>query len=265
MNPVALGLKTGLKKWQEVADLHLLSVNGISVPRIFIKALGKSLLVNNQTIIIASGLHLEETSGPLLLLDPSWLFPKLKPVLQKNISFLIYPVINNYGLKYPPSSPEKLLRNNKQGINYNDGWGLAPHKKCQEVELVENDILEFQQGQVICLALSLHEDSTTPGKGYLWTNATNAVQRQLIQKNVTAKIDQSLLINTKAKSVQGGKVEAGFMVVNSRDKGSFENWLADDLKIPTILSEAPFGLALSTRKNFHLAIIDSCINSRLGV
>ncbi|MEK7188691.1 MAG: hypothetical protein AAB685_02470 [Patescibacteria group bacterium] len=264
MNPVTLGLKRGLKRWQEVADLNLLKVKGISVPRIFVKAKGASSLANNQTIIIASGLHLEETSGPLLLLDPSSLLPKLQPALQKNISFLIYPVINNYGLKYSPSGPEKLLRNNKQGINYNDGWGLT-QKKCLEVSLVEKDILEFGKKQNLSLVLSLHEDSTAPGKGYLWINATNAKLRRLIQKNVTTSIDTSLLIKTKAKSVQGGKVEAGFMVVNAKDKGSFENWLADDLKVPTILSEAPFGLDLSTRKNFHSAIIASCINSRLRV
>lgn len=265
MNPVAISLKKGLIRWQDVADLHLLKVNGKSVPRIFVKAKATSPLPNNKTIIIASGLHLEETSGPLLLLEPSLLLPKLKPALQKNISFLIYPVINNYGLKYAASDPEKLLRNNKEGINYNDGWGLATHKKCQEVQLVENDIKKLYQKQKVCLALSLHEDSTAKGKGYLWTNAINAKLRRLIQKNVTAKIDKNLLVEIKAKSVQRGKIEGGFMVVNSKDKGSFENWLADDLKIPTILSEAPFGLDLSIRKNFHLAIIDSCINSRLGI
>ncbi|OGM61057.1 hypothetical protein A3A75_02755 [Candidatus Woesebacteria bacterium RIFCSPLOWO2_01_FULL_39_10] len=173
----------------------------------------------------------------------------------------IYPVINNYGLKYNTTDPYKFLRSNEKGINYNSGWGVNTSKKCIEVMLVEEDIKKIQSNRKVRLVLSLHEDSTSIGKGYIWTNALGTKLRRSIQDKLKSKIDKKLLTNMKENEVQGGKVEVGFTIVDAQDVGSFENWLAEDLKIPVVLSESPFGLSLATRKKFHIRIIEASLSS----
>lgn len=264
MNPVALQLKKGLAKWKEVAKVDLLKTVAVTVPRISLLSKVRSIPNNSKVVIIASGLHLEETSGPLLLLDPSKMLAILKSALNKGVSFFIYPVINNFGLKYDLSTSEQLLRNNEKGVNYNDGWGLNTNIKCLEVGLVENDIKKILQKNRVLLVLSLHEDSTSMGKGYIWLNSVNAQLRRSIQKKVLMKIDKKVLMNSKKRIIQGAKVEMGFTIVNAKEKGSFEHWLGEDLRIPTLLLEAPFGLDLKTRINFHRYVMAAAISSHLN-
>jgi len=268
MNPVTKRISKGLAAWRRAgARVDFLRKNNISVPRIWLGA------NTGKTILIQSGLHLEETSGPLLLLDPSALLPTVRSALKRDISFLIYPVVNNFGLRHDPSGPDKLLRYNEKGINYNDGWGLSDDKKCLEVKLVEEDILKFLGTNKVILAVSLHEDSTTPQKGYLWFNGIKSTKvrkeirarlKSKILKSGLLKIDRQILLTIRESKVDGGRVEGGFTVVDAKDKGALEHWLGEDLKIPTVLSEAPFGLRLRTRKSFHSKVIDSAISTVLA-
>ncbi len=260
MNPVALRIKIALRKWKTKAKVDLLEINDISVPRVYVSDKKDP----KKTVIIASGLHLEETSGPLLLLDSEILLPILKPYLKKGIGFYIYPVINNYGLKYRTTVPDKFLRSNEEGINYNSGWGIITSNKCREVKLVEEDIKKILRNIKVQLVLSLHEDSISIGKGYIWTNALDSNFRSSIQSKLKSTINKKLLIDMKKDTVQGGKVEGGFTIVDAQDVGSFENWLADDFKIPVVLSESPFGLSQATRKEFHIRVIEASLSSIIG-
>lgn len=260
MNPIASLLPKGLAAWGKVsADVSFLIQGGFRVPRIL---LGSA----DQYVLIASGLHLEETSGPALLLDPEGVFPVLKPILDKKIGILMYPVINQVGLKYLPTENDHLLRYNDNNFNYNDGWGIPGNKKATEVALVEKDILSLNRISQIKLALSLHEDSETPGKGYIYTNG---ISDSILRKSITQKIkghvdvkqlaNKSDILESGQETFQGGIIEDDICIVDSKDKGSIENWLADDLKIPTVLSEGPFGLDLEVRKKFQLEVLKATL------
>ncbi len=262
MNPVAGQIQKGLDSWKKLGAkiAYLVSANK-KVPKIWLGS-NKS----SKVIIIASGLHLEETSGPSLLLEPTALSPILQPTLEKDINFLIYPVINQFGLSYLPTNRRKFLRYNEEGINYNDGWGI-PEKKSKEVELVEKDILDTKNTKEIIFAISLHEDSETPGKGYVYTNAVKSRDfRAKLIKGIKSKINVALLatkqhlLEANEPTFQGGVIEEEFCIVDAKDPGSMENWLADDLGVPTVLSEGPFGLPLKVRKEFQLVVIESIVS-----
>lgn len=256
MNIISSKIIPGLANWKKLGGkLDFLKSSSIGVPRIFIASKRPS----NELVIIVSGFHLEETSGPLLLLNPD----KVLPILNLGpayANFLIYPVINQFGLKFSIDSHENLLRSNHLGINYNDKWGMLG-KKTEEVSLIESDILKMVKKYSPIFALSLHEDSVTPGKGYLWFNGIKSREvRKKIITEVKSVVEKSLALEIQEPEVEGGKIEDGFAIVDAKDKGTFENWLSDDLKIPVVLSEAPFGLKLNVREQFHQVVMKSAIN-----
>ena len=263
MNPINGVIKHGLHLWgKKGAKVSFLSSSITSIPKIWFDSKGKKVL------LIASGLHLEETSGPFLLFDANTLFPLFQPLIKKGINVLIYPLINQYGLAFSPSDDEKLLRFNSHGINYNDGWGL--NKKCEEVDLVEKDILKIYKSFGLVFAISMHEDSDIPKKGYIYTNGLKDASfrknlrlgiESFVKKDILASQDD-LKEGVLPSELVGAKIE-DFCLVESKDEGAMEQWLAYSLNVPTVLSEAPFGLDLATRKSFHLAVIKSALHSLL--
>src|SRR3989304_9331838 len=96
----------GLKAWQKKgAKVSYLKHNKIKVPQIFIPAGVQS----DKLFLICSGFHLEETSGPLFLLNPYKSLASLKRIL-KETNVVLFPVINQYGLRDPEDSEDKFLR-----------------------------------------------------------------------------------------------------------------------------------------------------------
>lgn len=257
MNPVRKIIDPGLEAWQNYgAKVSFLGPSRVKVPRIRLDSGG------NKVFVIASGLHLEETSGPFLLLRPKALIPALKPLIKRGINILIYPLINQHGLKFSAKEDERLLRFNSRGIDYNDCWGLK--KKCIEVALVEKDIRRAYKSSSIIFFLSLHEDSDMPKKAYVYTNGVfNYPLRKRLRGAIASMVNRKVLAtpsllkkNIQPSELVGASIE-DFFLVESRDEGAMEDWLAYSLGVPTILSEAPFDLALNTRRAFHLAVLRS--------
>jgi hypothetical protein len=265
MNPVSDAIVHGKAEWRKSGGLaRALKSGDLTVPKVWFPGQNKG----KRVLLLTSGLHLEETSGPILLLDPKLVLPTIYPFIQKGVNVLIYPAINQYGLSFDPAGDDKLLRYNQDGINYNDGWGFPNDKKCKEVALVEEDILQTKKNYEFIFALSLHEDSETPKKGYIYTNGISDPNfRKKLRQGILSEVPPDILATQKEldegiqPEFEGGVVEEGFCLVEAKDPGSLENWLADDLHIPTVLSESPFGLDLETRKSFHLSVIKSVITS----
>ncbi|HJX59611.1 MAG TPA: hypothetical protein VJ481_03645 [Patescibacteria group bacterium] len=252
MNVVKGHLDSGLRGWKDVgAKVTYLKRGGIQVPEIYIP----SSVQSNKLLLIVSGFHLEETSGPLLLLNSGGCSPLIAKILEK-MNVLIFPVINQYGLAFDEAGSDKFLRYNQNGINFNTAWGFKK-EKCKEVEIVEPRLIELHNKYQIVFVLSLHEDSTEPGKGYLWINNVVKDKRMKIQTSLESKVDKKILLQMKSTvGLREGKIEKGFSVIDAKDE-SFENFTSEILGIPTLVSEAPFGLDLETRMAFHKASLSS--------
>lgn len=259
MNPVKRRITFGLNFWKaKDATIDKLGGSTVKVPKITIGS-------GNKTIILISGFHLEETSGPMLLLDPKMVIPIIRPLLDKSIRVIIYPVINKFGLNYGSDEHENLLRKNQEGTDYNDAWGMGSRIKPEEIVLVESEILSLWNKGEILFSVSFHEDSVTPKKGYIWTNGVDLSLRKKITKKIKSKIDRNLLLDMKDRTFEGGIVEDGFVIANAKDKTSYENWMAEELNVPTVLSEAPFGLPLSVRKKFQVEVLKIVLSSFLNL
>lgn len=253
MNPIASKIAPGIALWREIAKVKVVKRNKLIIPRIIFGSF-------NDAVLICTGLHLEETSGPLTFLDPGNIKELLELANSKKLSLIIYPLINNFGLDYDTNAEEKLLRRNSDGINYNDGWGM--HKGAEEVEVAESDITGVLNRYNVKLAMSLHEDSVCPGKGYLWINGLRDQETRFkIYNEVKKNIDPKFLLTMTNQKGEGGQIEDSISIVDSKDEGAFEEWMADHFGVPTVLSEAPFGESLEVRKNFHLEVIKASINT----
>lgn len=251
MNIVVSYLTKGILDWKKNgAKISYLKKDDLRIPLIFLGSYTKT----KKIFLIASGLHLEETSGPILLLSVSRILPSMKRLLKK-LNIVILPVINQRGLKYDETMPDRYLRFNDDGINYNSGWG-SNSKKPVENKLVEREILKIFGKFKIVFALSLHEDSTEPGNGYLWMNRIDRENRVIIQERMLKSPHKKLLKMTSTIGFRKGQIENGFTIVNAKDD-SFENFMSEILGVPTLLSEAPFGKSLARRISFHKAVLTS--------
>ncbi|OGM21796.1 hypothetical protein A2714_03250 [Candidatus Woesebacteria bacterium RIFCSPHIGHO2_01_FULL_38_9] len=110
MNPIALRIKSALRKWKIKAEVDLLEAKDIAIPRVYISGKKNS----KKTVIISSGLHLDETSGPLLLLDSEILLAILAPYLERGVSF------------YPPSQKTESVSSRMNAKNFLLRRGFAP-------------------------------------------------------------------------------------------------------------------------------------------
>lgn len=256
MNPIDSKIAPGIANWRKIAKVKIVKKNKLIIPRIIYGSF-------NEAVLICTGLHLEETSGPLTFLNPENVKDLLNLANSKKISLIIYPLINNFGLSYGTDANEKLLRRNEEGINYNDGWGI--HKSAEEVAVAETDMAKILKRYKVKLVLSLHEDSVCPGKGYLWINGiTDKKVRTQIYEKVRKNIDSKFLLSMTNQKGEGGVVEDSISIVDSKDEGAFEEWMADYNHIPTVLSEAPFGESLENRKKFHQEVIIAAISTICG-
>lgn len=251
-------LKEGLKNWKKAGAKVTFLENKVPKAELGLK--------DNPIILLISGIHLEETSGYKVLLEPKYLLPLLK---KYNYLFQIFPLINQHGLKLSPNteSPEhRELRYNEKDINYNSGWGLSnSNEKTQEGLLVENDILETLKKKKIAAVITLHEDSTTPGKGYIYANNIPKKVRNNIASQLKKSVSNNILYDNQIQppiSIEGeqGFIENEFMFVDYNDIDSIESWLAG-LGIPVILSEGPFGLDEKTQKDFQLKLIQTVLEN----
>jgi len=252
MNVIKKSIAPGIKVWKgKAAKISYLKQENLRVPVIFLR----SKIQSDKLFLIASGFHLEETSGPLFLLNPQTCVSSFTNILTK-MNIVIFPVINQFGLSFKETMQDKHLRRNALGLDYNSAWGFDK-EKCQEVRLVEKKLIELYKEYQLVFVLSLHEDSTEPGKGYLWMNNIRTNTRKTIQLALEKKVDKKILLQMKSTvGLRRGRIESGFSVVDAKDE-SFENFTSEILGIPTLLSEAPFGLDLDRRIAFHRAALTS--------
>jgi len=251
MNIVYSHIKPGLSGWKKRgAEIKYLKNGKIKIPTIYLKSKTKT----DKVFLIATGLHLEETSGPIFLLDSNRIFPHLRKLI-KSMNVVLIPVINQRGLIFDEKGPDSNLRLNEAGIHYNTRWG-SNSTKCTEVVMVEKYISDLFTKFNIIFVLSLHEDTTEPGKGYLWMNSINKQKRTFIQNYLIKHVPSKILCKLNNGGLRKGFVENKFTIVNSQDE-SFENFTSIILGIPTLLSEAPFGLSLPRRIFFHKTALNS--------
>ncbi len=256
-NIVKIWLETELLVWQKhQSTVQYLKKNSISIPVIHAPSQSKQ----KHHILLVSGLHLEEISGPKLLLKPSF-FAHWR---NQGISFTIFPVINQFGLSYPESSPDHLLRYDNKDRNYNDGWGFEDISlKAIEVALTEKYILETNIVNPFDFAISLHEDSTQPEFGFIYTSNITPKFREHLDGHIKST-PSSLLLSNKNRLLDVSKdryIDHNYMIVDEKDDGALENWLGEKLNIPTILIEAPFGYPLPTKLKFQQDITSSILNT----
>ena len=251
MNVINSYIKPGISRWKlKGASIKYLKDASISVPVIFLK----SSIKTKNLFLIASGFHLEETSGPIYLLDSNQSASSFKKILNYS-NMVILPVINQRGLKFKETDSDNFLRYNDKGINYNSRWG-SRYEKCEEVALVEKYLIHLFAKYNIRFVFSLHEDSTEFKKGYLWMNSLDLKIRNLIQNYVKSRISPKILRRLRSIGLRQGYIENDFTIVDSKDD-SFENFTSTILGIPTLISEAPFGLILSQRIFFHKTVLNS--------
>ena len=251
MNVINSYIRPGIARWKRKdATIKYLKEAAISIPAIFLKSTKKT----KNLFLIASGFHLEETSGPIYLLDSNQSYSNLKKIL-KFSNIVLLPVINQRGLKYKETDSDNYLRYNDRGINYNTRWGSSS-EKCVEVTLIEKYIIQLFAKYNIVFVLSLHEDSTEFKKGYLWMNSLDLKLRSVIQNYVKNRISPKILRRLRSIGLRQGFVENDFTIVDSKDD-SFENFTSTILGIPTLISEAPFGLSLIQRIFFHKTVLNS--------
>ena len=215
MNEIAGWIKPGLEKWSRIAAVSFLGE--LKVPRIITPA-------RQRSVLVLTGHHLEETSGPKFALEPdnfeAWM---------KDFGFTIFPIINQYGLNFPATANENLLRKDRWGRNYNSGWGRWP--KAKEVGLIEADI----KPRKFDVAVSLHEDSTTPGKGSFYTNGVNGIWLDKFLDIIY--FDHKYPLSSRP------------VTIDEQDGQSCEDWLSKQ-GISTFLIESPFGLPMKERQEF---------------
>ncbi len=214
-NEVAQWVAPGMEKWRSIAHTHFLG--NLRVPQIITPP-------RQTSVVVMTGHHLEETSGPKFALEPD----HFKPFMNA-FDFMIFPVINQHGLNFPANANENLLRKNTWGINYNSGWGKP--LKTAEGRLIEQEILHRK----FDVAISLHEDSTTPGEGSFYTNGLNPHQ---LDKFVDVIF-----------SNHGFRLAPKAITIDEQDGHSSEYWLSKQ-GIQTFLIEAPFGLPMEERIAF---------------
>ena len=249
-------LETGLTDWQRSgAKVYLLENNDLRIPIIDAPPVNSK---QKKIILAGFGLHLEETSGIKFVLDPD----NFEAYRKSGFRFIIFPVVNQFGLKHNENSHETMLRYDDFGRNYNDGWGdCEAGYKTNEMYLIEEEIRRLNKIQKIDLCLSYHEDSDIPQKGYIYTLGMDEMERLRVARNIKTKIDNSLLAEFITEyNDMGGFIEHGMIVAEEYDPRALENWVYRDLEIPSVLIEGPFGCDLETRIDFQRKITESILN-----
>ncbi len=249
-------LKEGLSAWKDSgAKVYFLEKDNLRIPVIDAPAMTSA--GDNETILAGFGLHLEETSGIKFVLNPD----NFEEYRRYGKSFLIFPIVNQYGLKYPDNSHEILLRYDAQQRNYNDGWGdCEAYYKPREAYLVEDEIRRFLRNKPIRLCVSYHEDSEMPKIGYIYTVGINETDRRSYAKRIKARIDDRMLAKLPVvNNVLGGMIEHDMVVAEEYDPRALENWVYYSLGIPSVLVEGPFGLELEARVDFQRKVTESVL------
>lgn len=235
------------------AEVDFIGDKRVRLPRIWAPAICDRPS-ERPTILAISGMHMEETSGPLFLLEPTNF-----DCLRHCFNFLAYPIVNQYGLSYPRNADEHLLRCNRMGLNYNSGWGRS--KKADEVAIVEKDVVSHLRFLDIIFAVALHEDSELPNKGYIYTNGINQKSKTELQQIIEGSQTSGCLRRRGDKQYNGnGVLQNGWVIDNEIDAdGGVEAWLETEMGIPIITIEAPFGHSSKSRLLFHKTIFDALV------
>lgn len=257
MNELVNDIGRGLDAYLRIgAQVKILGSERFSVPRIFLPPFRENGQAR-RSVVFLSGQHLEETSGPQVLLNATDFLPLVTPILGAGIGIGIYPIVNQRGLSFSPDADPELLRHDVSGQEFNSGWrdNLSPP---QEEALVGEDLLQLHQSWPIILIITLHEDYTEPQTGYMWINNLPPATRRRFRQRIDANWGKKHLLKRPERSIFfGGRIE-GPLVVDAADD-AWENYFADQLDIPAVTIEAPFGLTEELRLRFQRQIIKSLL------
>lgn len=274
-------VESGLSRWRMVPNTHVsyLSEPGqadLRVPRVVVKSRA-GFAPGSPVVICITDMHAEESSGRHLFSNPDNVLPIIKPHLDR-YSFIMYPQVNHHGQQFIDAfgnmrtgyqqtsikETDKLTRYDKNGINYNDGWGevFPSDKKTREGALIEDDTNNFMTQHAVVAGFSAHEDSSAPHQGYIWVNERPFVRQIPKMKRVIESGWSGRLVSPFA-SYQDTEIEwDSFVAVDMRDPGSWETFM-NDRGVPTVLSEAPFGEPLAARLNFHQRVLSGSLEALL--
>lgn len=273
-NVIQQWLETGLADWEREATIDTVAAaEGVKIPIIYAPATAAAEGKKPQHLLVVSGMHLEETGGPKALLDPK----AFRAWREAGISFTIIPVINQHGLQFPETAPEIFLRADSDGVNYNDCWGRGPHR-TKESAALEKKIRRLHSDNPFDLVVSCHEDSTMPGKGYVGLQGLGDQFQEILAEQITNTPSGQHLADITPQTnpfaadhatdadpnlFKPGIVKFGWQMIDDYDATAFENWVEYDpqLQIPAVTVEGPFGLDLSARTAFQLAILGGCITA----
>lgn len=284
MNPIkeieiSTVVESGLNRWRMVPNAHVSFLTDpnepdLRVPRVIVTSRA-GFMPHSPVVVCITDMHAEESSGHHVFSNPDQVLPIIQPHLDR-YSFVIYPQVNHHGPQFIDAfgnmrsgyqqtsikEADKLTRYDKNGINYNDGWGevFPTDRKTREGALIEHDTNNFMSRHTVVAGFSAHEDSSAPHQGYIWANEQPFVRQIPKIKRAIESGWYGSLVSPFA-SYQDTEIEwAGFVAVDMRDPGSWETFM-NDQGVPTVLSEAPFGDPLATRLNFHQRVLSGTLEA----
>lgn len=188
-------------------------------------------------VAIVAGIHGDETSGPLAILD----YLKLAGnVTRARFPVRFLPVANPYGY-------DKGARRNAENKDLNRGWRGALRG--------ERQLLYSAVSKSVRCFVSLHEDDEAPGL-YMHVYGSGA-KVEAEYRRVLRAGERKMPVNFRSK-IYGMRAHRGF-VWNTKD-GSFENRMHHE-GVPFVIAvEVSDKTAMAKRKSALTAIMSSVIS-----
>lgn len=191
----------------------------------------------NKTVVFSAGIHGNEISGPLSIIE---FLKKIDFKKYSNTKIIIFPVAN-------PTGFDKNQRNNYLNKDLNRLF-------CKSKTAFENKILlkELQKEKIFFFH-ALHSDTDeTSFYMYNFENKKEEIYRDLIQ------IAKKYFPIKKSKSIYGDRAEGG-LIGNCKD-GSFEDKMYREGSIYSICSESPEKHPLNKNIKLNISLMRKIID-----
>jgi predicted deacylase len=206
-----------------------------------IKIRSKSIR-KNVDLVIASGVHGEETAGPITIVQN--LAEILQTARKEKIKLLIYPLVNAYGF-------EKKKRFNADGISCNSFWIHEKGALARESKAVKKDISRYKAKYF----LSMHEEGETKKKGfYLYYFGDIRVAEFLVK--TAAKKDHVFATGFPGRFGED-TIKNG--IIHNPHDGTFEDFMFHQGCRASICTETHLKLPMEKRVAISLSLIKEMI------